>query len=73
MSSRGVGRQLHFIVIDEHIHKIIKVLPTRLKKDILSFFKRFPITVRNKVKAVTMDLNYYYDIMAKELFSLMSK
>src|SRR5699024_11921406 len=32
------------------------------------YFKRFPITVRNKVKTVTMDLNYYYDIMAKELF-----
>ncbi|UIK34602.1 ISL3 family transposase [Lactobacillus amylovorus] len=65
---RGVGRQLHFIAIDGHTHKIFKVLPTRLKKDIINYFKRFPITVRNKVKTVTMDLNYYYDIMAKELF-----
>lgn len=65
---RGVGRQLHFIAIDDHTHKIVKVLPTRLKKDIINYFKRFPITVRNKVKTVTMDLNYYYDIMAKELF-----
>lgn len=65
---RGVGRQLHFIAIDGHTHKIVKVLPTRLKKDIIKYFKRFPITVRNKVKTVTMDLNYYYDIMAKELF-----
>ena len=65
---RGVGRQLHFIAIDGHTHKIVKVLPTRLKKDIINYFKRFPITVRNKVKTVTMDLNYYYDIMAKELF-----
>ena len=65
---RGVGRQLHFIVIDGHTHKIVKILPTRLKKDIINYFKRFPITVRNKVKTVTMDLNYYYDIMAKELF-----
>ena len=65
---RGVGRRLHFIAIDGHTHKIVKVLPTRLKKDIINYFKRFPITVRNKVKTVTMDLNYYYDIMAKELF-----
>ena len=65
---RDVGRQLHFIAIDGHTHKIVKVLPTRLKKDIINYFKRFPITVRNKVKTVTMDLNYYYDIMAKELF-----
>ena len=65
---RGVGRQLHFIAIDGHTHKIVKVLPTRLKKDIINYFKRFPLTVRNKVKTVTMDLNYYYDIMAKELF-----
>ena len=66
---RGVGRQLHFIAIDGHTHKIVKVLPTRLKKDIINYFKRFPLTVRNKVKTVTMDLNYYYDIMAKELFT----
>ena len=65
---RGVGRQLHFIAIDGHTHKIVKVLPTRLKKDIINYFKRFPLTVRNKVKTVTMDLNYYYYIMAKELF-----
>ena len=65
---RGVGRQLHFIAIDGHTHKIVKVLPTRLKKYIINYFKRFPLTVRNKVKTVTMDLNYYYDIMAKELF-----
>ena len=65
---RGVGRQLHFIAIDGHTHKIVKVLPTRLKEDIINYFKRFPLTVRNKVKTVTMDLNYYYDIMAKELF-----
>ena len=65
---RGVSRQLHFIAIDGHTHKIVKVLPTRLKKDIINYFKRFPLTVRNKVKTVTMDLNYYYDIMAKELF-----
>ncbi len=65
---RGVGRQLHFITIDGHTHKIVKILPTRLKKDIINYFKRFPITVRNKVKTVTMDLNYYYDIMAKKLF-----
>nr|WP_257797004.1 helix-turn-helix domain-containing protein [Lactobacillus crispatus] len=56
---RGVDRQLHFIAIDGHTHKIVKVLPTRLKKDIINYFKRFPITVRNKVKTVTMDLNYY--------------
>ena len=65
---RGVGRQLHFIASDGHTHKIVKVLPTSLKKDIINYFKRFPLTVRNKVKTVTMDLNYYYDIMAKELF-----
>ena len=44
---RGVGRQLHFIAIDGHTHKIVKVLPTRLKKDIINYFKRFPLTVRN--------------------------
>ncbi|XKU94282.1 transposase [Lactobacillus acidophilus] len=65
---RGVSRQLHFITIDGHTHKIVKILPTRFKKDIINYFKRFPITVRNKVKTVTMDLNYYYDIMAKKLF-----
>ena len=65
---RGVGRQLHFIAIDGQSHHVIKILPNRLKNNIVKYFKHFPITVRQKVKIVTMDLNYYYDIMAKELF-----
>lgn len=65
---RGVGRQLHFIAIDGQSHHVIKILPNRLKNNIVKYFKHFPITVRQKVKTVTMDLNYYYDIMAKELF-----
>lgn len=65
---RGVGRQLHFIAIDGQSHHVIKILPNRLKNSIVKYFKHFPITVRQKVKTVTMDLNYYYDIMAKELF-----
>lgn len=65
---RGVGRQLHFIAIDGQSHKLIKVLPNRLKASIVKYFKHFPVTVRSRVKTVTMDLNYYYDIIAKELF-----
>lgn len=47
---------------------MLKILPNRFKKDILKYFKHFPITIRRKAKTVTMDLNYYYDIMARELF-----
>ena len=64
-----MGRQLHFIALDGQSHHVLKILPNRFKKDILKYFKHFPITIRRKVKTVTMDLNYYYDIMARELFT----
>ena len=66
---KGVGCQLHLIALDSQSHHVLKILPNRFKKDILKYFKHFPITIRRKVKTVTMDLNYYYyDIMARELF-----
>ena len=45
--------------IDGQTHKLIKVLPNRLKATITKYFNHFPITARSKVKTVTMDLNYY--------------
>ncbi|MDF7638485.1 ISL3 family transposase [Lactobacillus sp. ESL0791] len=65
---RGVNRQLHFICVDGDSHQIIKILPTRLKKDIMAFFEKFPLIVRSKVKTVTMDLNAYYQDIAHALF-----
>ncbi|MDF7639013.1 ISL3 family transposase [Lactobacillus sp. ESL0791] len=65
---RGVGRQLHFIFIDGASHRIIRVLETRLRKDIIAYFNHFPLTVRNQVKTITMDLNSYYQDIAHELF-----
>lgn len=65
---KGVGRQLNFIALDGQSHHVLKILPNRFKKDILKYFKHFPITIRRKAKTVTMDLNYYYDIMAREPF-----
>lgn len=65
---RGVGRQLHFICVDGETHKIIKILSTRLKQDILTYFEKFPLIVRSKVKTVTMDLNAYYQGLARVLF-----
>lgn len=64
----GVGRQLHFICVDDDTHEIIKILPTRLKKEIMACFKKFPLIVRSRVKTITMNLNVYYQDLAQELF-----
>ena len=40
---KGVGRQLHFIALDGQSHHMLKILPNRFKKDILKYFKHFPI------------------------------
>ena len=65
---RSVGRKLHFIALDASTHQIVKILPTRYKQTIMTYFKHYPELVRRQVKTVSMDLNYYYAAMVKELF-----
>lgn len=65
---RGVGHKLHFIVLDVSTHQIVKILPIRYKQTIMTYFKHYPELARRQVKTVSMDLNYYYAAMVKELF-----
>ena len=65
---RGVGRKLHFIALDASTHQIVKILPTRYRHAIMTYFKHYPELVRLRVKTVSMDLNYYYAAMVRELF-----
>ena len=63
---RSVGRKLHFIALDASTHQIVKILPTRYKQTIMTYFKHYPELVRRQVKTVSMDLNYYYAAMVKK-------
>ncbi|MDF7638486.1 ISL3 family transposase [Lactobacillus sp. ESL0791] len=65
---RGVKGELHFICIDGDSHRIIKILESRRKKDIKNYFMKFPLLVRRQVKTITMDLNAYYQDLARVLF-----
>lgn len=65
---RGVGRKLHFICIDGDSHNIIKILPTRYKKDIIAYFNKFSPQALAKVETVSMDLNSYYPEIARMMF-----
>lgn len=65
---RGVGRKLHFICLDGQSHRIITILHYRFKKTILQYFNQFPAAERKKVKTVSLDLNAYYQAIARELF-----
>lgn len=65
---RGVGKKLHFICLDGDSHQVIQILRTRFKPDILHYFYKFTPQARAMVKTVTMDLNCYYPIVARELF-----
>lgn len=64
----SVECRLHFIVLDASTYQIVKILPTRYKHTIMTYFKYCPELVRCHVKTVSMDLNYYYAAMARELF-----
>ena len=68
MNSAVVERKLHFIVLDASTHQIIKILPTCYKHTIMTYFKHCPELIHRHVKTVSMDLNYYYAAMVRELF-----
>ncbi|KRN14431.1 transposase [Lactobacillus gigeriorum DSM 23908 = CRBIP 24.85] len=65
---RGTGKKLHFICLDGNTHKVVQILRTRFKPDILRYFYKFTPKARAMVKTVTMDLNCYYPLVARELF-----
>lgn len=65
---KGVGKKLHFICLDGDSHQVVQILRTRFKPEILHYFYKFTPKARAMVKTVTMDLNCYYPIVARELF-----
>lgn len=65
---KGVGKKLHFICLDGESHQVVQILRTRFKPEILRYFYKFSPKARAMVKTVTMDLNCYYPIVARELF-----
>lgn len=65
---KGVGKKLHFICLDGDSHQVVQILRTRSKPEILRYFYKFSPKARAMVKTVTMDLNCYYPIVARELF-----
>ena len=62
---KGVGKKLHFICLDGDTHKVVQILRTRFKPDILRYFYKFTPTAR---ATVTVNLNCYYPLVARELF-----
>ena len=65
---KSVGKKLHFICLGGNSHQIVQILRTRFKPEILRYFHKFTPKARAMVKTVTMDLNCYYPIVARELF-----
>ena len=67
---KGVGKKLHFICLDGNTHKVkvVQILRTRFKPNILRYFYKFTPKARSMVKTVTMALNCYYSLIARELF-----
>ena len=58
-------KKLHFIRLDGNTHKVVQILRTRFKPDILRYFYKFTPTAR---ATVTVNLNCYYPLVARELF-----
>ncbi len=65
---KGVGKKLHFICLDGDSQQVVQILRTCFKPEILRYFYKFTPKARAMVKIVTMDLNCYYPIVARELF-----
>ena len=63
--SKGENKKIHFIRLDGDTHKVVQILRTRFKPDILRYFYKFTPTAR---ATVTVNLNCYYPLVARELF-----
>src|SRR5699024_6194333 len=65
---KGVGKKLHIICLDGDTHKVIHILRTRFKPNILRYFYNFTPNAHLMVNTVTIDLNCYYPLVARVLF-----
>lgn len=61
-------KKLHFICLDDDSYQVFQILRTHFKPEILRYFYKFTPKVRAMVKIVTIDLNCYCPIVARELF-----
>ena len=58
------GEKYNLILTNLHDNKISNLLPTRKKSDIISYFKRYTIEERQKVKVFVMDMTNNYKEIA---------
>lgn len=66
---RGVGGDFHFLCINgDGDHEIQQILPDRFKQTIIDYFNKFDSTARKQVKTVSLDLNSYYQDIARLVF-----
>ena len=65
---KGVDKKLHFICLDGDSHQVVQILRTRFKPEILRYFYKFSPKAGAMVKIVTIDLNCYYPLVAREFF-----
>lgn len=65
---RGVGMRLRFICLDSDKYTVVTILPNRYKRSIIRYFEKYSAQDRERVKTASMDLNCYYDVLARRLF-----
>ncbi len=60
--------KMAFIIVDQSKRNIFDINNSRKSKDIEAYFRRYPRSVRNNVKFITLDLYKPYYILMKKLF-----
>jgi transposase len=58
------GHKFQCILTDPVKHRVLDILPTRNSEDLFTYFSKFPVSVRNTVKYIVMDMSFQFrDIM----------
>ena len=65
---RGVGSHLHFICLNNDNHQIFQILAQRTRHTVTEYFSQFSPAERAQVHSVTIDLNYHYQEIIRQLF-----
>jgi transposase len=66
---KSVNKGFSFVCIAVKVHSIIKVLNTRLSKDICDYFEnRYELSEHQAVKTTVMELNASYQYFVLQLF-----
>ena len=67
-ATKDTTGKMAFMIVDNQKGNVFDILDSRKSRDLIKYFRRYPIRERNKVKFISTDFYTGYNYLAKHMF-----